>query len=90
MQPAGAVRCFSCKPDQRKGPPEGGPFHVCQQLNARSPITLALASKFDVQPQDVVFVGPADITRWNRFITQLLPTGQFIYIGASTKNQASN
>ncbi len=60
------------------------------QLNARSPITLALASKFEVQPQDVVFVGPADITRWNRFITQLLPTGQFIYIGASTKNQVSN
>lgn len=60
------------------------------QLEARSPATLALASKFEVQPQDVVFVGPAGITRWNRFITQLLPTGQFFYFGASTKNQISN
>lgn len=60
------------------------------QLEARSPTAMALASKFEVQPQDVVFVGPAGVTRWNRFITQLLPTSQLFYMGASTKSQISN
>jgi len=27
-----------------------------------------------MQPQDVVFVGAAGITRWNRFISQLFPS----------------
>lgn len=60
------------------------------QLAAHSPVAMVLASRFEVQPQDVVFVGPANITRWNRVITQLLPTGQFFYFGATSKNQLSN
>ncbi|WP_374276697.1 polysaccharide biosynthesis/export family protein [Azonexus sp.] len=59
-------------------------------LAAQSPVSLALASKFEVQPQDVVFVGPAGITRWNRFISQLIPSGQLFYFGASSKNQLKN
>lgn len=43
------------------------------QLRAESPTAFALASQFSVRPGDVVFVGPADITRWNRFLQQLLP-----------------
>lgn len=57
------------------------------QLEARSPVAMALASRFEVRPQDVVFVGPANITRWNRVISQIVPTGQFIYFGASSKSQ---
>ncbi len=57
------------------------------QLEARSPVTMALAARFEVRPQDVVFVGPANITRWNRVISQIVPTGQFIYFGANAKNQ---
>lgn len=44
------------------------------QLNARSPSALILADQFEMQPQDVVFVGAAGITRWNRFISQLFPS----------------
>ena len=33
---------------------------------------------FTVRPGDVVFVGAADITRWNRFLTQLLPLSDVI------------
>ena len=42
-------------------------------LNASSPVAFVLADRFLLQPGDVVFVGPAGITRWNRFMTQLLP-----------------
>lgn len=53
-------------------------------LSARSPVSMALASRFELQPQDVVFVGPAGIVRWNRFLSQLLPTAGFINTGSRT------
>ncbi|WP_421681777.1 capsular biosynthesis protein [Stutzerimonas urumqiensis] len=53
------------------------------QLNAESPTAFALAKHFPLQPQDVVFVGPANITRWNRFISQLLPSASVIGTGAA-------
>lgn len=43
------------------------------QLDAQSPAAFVLADQFRVKPGDVVFVGPAGVTRWNRFLTQLLP-----------------
>lgn len=54
------------------------------QLEAKSPSAMALASQFEVLPQDVVFVGPAGVTRWNRFINQLLPSASFINSGVSS------
>ena len=48
------------------------------QLNAASPSAFILANKFEMQPQDVVFVGAADITRWNRFISQLFPSANIL------------
>lgn len=43
------------------------------QLDASSPDAYALASQFPVKAGDVVFVGAAGVTRWNRFVSQLLP-----------------
>ncbi|KAB8313990.1 capsular biosynthesis protein [Tolypothrix campylonemoides VB511288] len=43
------------------------------QLDARSPAAFVLSNQFPVRAGDVVFVGPAGITRWNRFLSQLLP-----------------
>ncbi|WVM88245.1 hypothetical protein UMZ34_18785 [Halopseudomonas pachastrellae] len=48
------------------------------QLNAQSPSAFILADQFEMQPQDVVFVGAAGITRWNRFISQLLPSASLV------------
>ncbi len=31
------------------------------------------SGEFSLQPGDVIYVGPSDITKWNRFITQLFP-----------------
>ncbi|MEH6799061.1 MAG: polysaccharide biosynthesis/export family protein [Halopseudomonas sabulinigri] len=48
------------------------------QLNAQSPSAFILANQFEMQPQDVVFVGAAGITRWNRFVSQLFPSAGII------------
>lgn len=55
------------------------------QLDARSPVAFSLGDHFHVEPGDVVFVGPAGITRWNRLITQLLPLSGIIS-NAATAN----
>jgi len=52
-------------------------------LDAKSPTAFVLAERFMLQPQDVVYVGPADITRWNRFITQLFPSASLLSTGVS-------
>ena len=55
-------------------------------LNAKKPTAFLLARQFDLQSADVVFVGPADITRWNRFISQLLPSASVVATGAAFRN----
>lgn len=53
------------------------------QLDAQSPAAFALADQFKVKPGDVVFVGPAGVTRWNRLLSQLLPLSGLISNAAS-------
>lgn len=48
-------------------------------LDARSPVSMLLATQFMLQPQDVVFVATAGISTWNRIISQILPTVQLLY-----------
>ncbi len=43
-------------------------------LDAHSPAALIIADNFHLRPRDVIFVGTAAISRWNRFISQLLPS----------------
>ncbi|AKH67858.1 periplasmic protein involved in polysaccharide export [Spongiibacter sp. IMCC21906] len=43
-------------------------------LNANSAVGFMLADSFPLQARDVVYVAPAPITKWNRFLSQLLPT----------------
>lgn len=57
------------------------------QLEAKSPSAFAVAGQFQLLPGDVVFVGAAGITRWNRFATQLLP---FSNILSSTARASSD
>jgi len=51
-----------------------GPLTTVYQLNANSVTALAMADRFQLRQGDVVYVGPAQITRWNRFISSLLPS----------------
>lgn len=59
------------------------------QLDARSPASFVLADNFDLQPGDVVFVGAAGVTRWNRFLSQLLPLTAILRNAAGAQNDVS-
>lgn len=59
-------------------------------LDARSPVSYVLADRFQVRPGDVVWVGPAGITRWNRFVSQLLPFTGIINQAAAARENINN
>lgn len=59
------------------------------QLDAESPAAYALASRFDVQPQDIVYVGASGVTRWNRLISQLVPSASVMGSGTQSLNDLS-
>jgi polysaccharide export outer membrane protein len=40
---------------------------------------LLLATQFPLQPQDVVFVSSTNLVRWNRVMSQILPTIQGLW-----------
>lgn len=60
------------------------------QLDAQSPAAFALAAHFQIQANDVVFVGPADVTRWNRLLVQLLPISNIIQNAAIANHDFNN
>jgi polysaccharide export outer membrane protein len=49
------------------------------RLDAQSPDALLLATRFDLKPQDVVYVSTTNVARWNRVMTQILPTIQGLW-----------
>lgn len=51
-------------------------------LDASSPDALLLATLFQLQPLDIVFVSTYNIARFNRVMSQLLPTAQTLYDAA--------
>jgi len=63
---------------------------VVYQLEAKSPAAFAVASQFELLPGDVVFVGAAGVTRWSRFVNQLLPFTAIISNAASASNDISS
>lgn len=56
------------------------------QLDAQSPTAFAIASQFELKSQDIVYVGPAQVTRWNRLISQLVPSAGIVGTGASAQS----
>jgi|SRR6185312_14339032 len=63
--------------------PEG--HATVYKLDAGSPAAFALADQFKVLPGDVVFASASGITRWNRFLTQLLPLTNAISSAAASR-----
>ncbi|MFC5547908.1 polysaccharide biosynthesis/export family protein [Massilia aerilata] len=50
------------------------PKPVVYNLDAKSPVALAMAEGFELNPRDVVFVDASGLTRYNRIISLILPT----------------
>ena len=47
-------------------------------VNMQTITNLALANRFEMQPNDIVYVDPTGLTRWNRVINSLLPSSSAI------------
>jgi len=43
-------------------------------LNARNPAALAIASQFRLQSQDVIYIDPVPLVKWNRVVSLILPS----------------
>ena len=43
------------------------------QLDIRNPVNLIVGKKFKIKKGDIIFIPPAEITKWNRTISLLLP-----------------
>lgn len=57
------------------------------QLNARDATAFILADEFQLNARDIVYVTAAPIARWNRILSQLMPTVQAIYLGARANDE---
>ena len=72
---AGGVNQLTSDPRQiyvmRKGPEDKPQIY---HLDAASPAAYLIANDFELQARDVVFVDPAPVVRWNRFISNVLPS----------------
>ena len=61
----------------RKDFEEGDGGYV-YRANFNNASEFVIAGEFILIPGDIVFVGAADITKWNRFISQLFPFASFL------------
>lgn len=52
-------------------------------LDARNPVALALADRFELQPRDVVYVDRVGLVGWNRVISLILPAAQVVNLGGT-------
>lgn len=71
---AGGVSVFSSDPRRiyvfRNRPDRPLVF----RLDGKTPDAMLLAERFELEPRDVVYVDTAGVSRWNRVLSQLLPS----------------
>jgi len=56
------------------------------RLDAENAANLAIATEFDIHANDIVFVSTQPVTSWNRVLSQLTPTPQFL---STTRRQVA-
>lgn len=73
----------------RKAPQGTGKIAQVFQLDAKNATALVLADQFELQPRDIVYVTAAPIARWNRLISQLLPSASALYLFSRTEDEVT-
>ena len=64
---------------------QSSPHATVYELDAKSAVAFALGEQFRVKPGDVVFASAAGVTKWNRFLTQLLPITSALSAAATSQ-----
>jgi len=60
------------------------------QLNMKNATALVLAEQFKLKERDIIYVTAAPVARWNRLISQILPSVTGIYQIGRTRDELSN
>ncbi|MBA6253771.1 polysaccharide export protein [Colwellia sp. MB3u-55] len=68
---------------------EDGVIADVYQLYAQNVVAFVLADQFKLEPRDIVYVTTAPIARWNRLISQLVPTVEALESISTIKNQGT-
>ena len=93
LSSAGGLRQETSKSEAvyviRDTSPAGRPGAVTTifTLDSDSPTALALSASFQLKPSDVVYVGTAQISRWNRFLSQLFPSASLLNTAQNIRNE---
>ena len=51
-------------------------------LDAKNPAAMVLARQFSLEAQDVVYIDPVPLVKWNRVVSLILPSAQVVNLGS--------
>lgn len=71
----------------RAADPNSGRIADIYQLHAKNATALVLAEQFPLQQRDIIYVTAAPVARWNRVISQILPSISGLYNLSRTRDE---
>lgn len=74
----------------RQAAPDSGYAAQLFQLDASNATALVMAEQFKLQPRDIVYVTAAPVARWNRVISQIIPSLTGLYNITRARDDLNN